>query len=31
MWRVVILANSNKSPSTEHPLKLQALLFQSIL
>ncbi len=30
MWRVVILANSNKSPSTEHPLKLQALLFQSI-
>lgn len=30
VWRVVILSNSGKEPASEHPLKLQALLFQSI-
>lgn len=30
VWRVVILSNSGKEPASEHPMKLQALLFQSI-
>ncbi len=30
VWRVVILSNAGKEPATEHPLRLQALLFQSI-
>ncbi len=30
VWRVVIVSNSGKEPASEQPLKLQALLFQSI-
>jgi len=30
VWRVVILSNSDKEPASDHPMKLQALLFQSI-
>lgn len=30
VWRVVILSNSGKEPASEHPMKLQTLLFQSI-
>jgi hypothetical protein len=30
VWRVVILSNSGNEPASEHPMKLQALLFQSI-
>lgn len=30
VWRVVILSNSGKEPASEHPMKLQALLLQSI-
>lgn len=30
VWRVVILSNSGREPASEHPLKMQALLFQSI-
>lgn len=30
VWRVVILSTAGKEPASEQPLKLQALLFQSI-
>jgi uncharacterized RDD family membrane protein YckC len=30
VWRVVILSTAGKDPASEQPLKLQALLFQSI-
>jgi uncharacterized RDD family membrane protein YckC len=30
IWRVVILAYGGREPATEHPLRLQHLLFQSI-
>lgn len=30
VWRVVILSNSSKEPASEHPMRLQTLLFQSI-
>lgn len=30
VWRVVILSNSGKEPASEHPMRLQELLFQSI-
>lgn len=30
VWRVVILSNSGKEPASNHPMKLQNLLFQSI-
>jgi hypothetical protein len=30
VWRVVILSHSGKEPASEHPMKLQTLLFQSI-